>query len=66
MIRNPRVGQRVQIWYAAARRHVAPHHGRTGTVVVTPGGHPRNVLVDLGGGLKVVVPVGNIRSAGRP
>lgn len=64
MIRRPREGQRVQLWYAAPRRRIAPHHGAVGVVaIVGRGPGPRNAGVDVGGRV-VVVSGGNLRAAG--
>lgn len=60
MMVNPRVGQRVQIWYAKSYCQHMPLHGRIGVVVVANmNGKPRNhgVMVD---GQFVVVPCGNL------
>lgn len=63
MISRPHVGQPVQLWYAAARRAVAPLHGRIGRVVAAAGvgRGPRNHLVNVDGS-PVVVPAGNLRN----
>lgn len=63
MVANPRVGQRVRLHYAARSRAAAPLHGRTGTVAVAGRGRPRNHLVELDGGGRVVVPCGNLQPA---
>ena len=34
MISNPKIGQRVQIWYRASLASFMPHHGRIGVVMV--------------------------------
>ncbi len=61
MIRSPRIGQHVQVWYRASKRGVATYHGRVGTVVVVGRGPgPRNHGVLVGGDL-VIVPAGNLR-----
>lgn len=55
------MGQRVRIHY---RRDVAPympHHGAIGAVVVVGRQRPRNHSVRLDGGMKVVVPAGNLQ-----
>jgi hypothetical protein len=63
MMLNPRVGQRVQVWYGQALRAVVPYHGRPAVVVVAGRGRPRNHLVRLDDGTTVVVPCGNLRAA---
>lgn len=60
MIVNPRVGQRVQLWYAKRFAHRWPLHGAVGVVRIVGKGKPRNHVVDVGGSL-VVVPCGNLR-----
>jgi len=57
---KPRVGQRVQVWYAKRTRFCAPLHGKVGTVVVVSRGKPRNHGVEIDGKL-YVVPCGNLR-----
>ena len=59
MMSYPRIGQRVQVWYAAKRLPM-PLHGRIGTVVVRSKGRPRNHGVEIDGTL-FVVPAGNLR-----
>lgn len=66
MILNPRPGSIVQIWYRPGLRDWMPYHGRHARVIVASRGRPRNHLVRLRGGILVVVPCGNIRSAGEP
>ena len=62
MISRPRIGQPVQLWYAAGKRSVAPDHAAVGVVEITsPGPGPRNVGVQIDGRL-VVVPCGNLRT----
>ncbi len=60
MIFHPKVGQCVRIHYARkAARHM-PHQGRMGVVRVVPiGPGPRNIGVEVDGGL-IVVPRGNL------
>lgn len=61
MIRRPKPGQRVRLHYREAIRAVCPHHGRTGVVVrAGRGPGPINVEVDLGDGVHVGVPRGNL------
>jgi hypothetical protein len=60
MIANPKAGRKVQAWYRAALRPIAPYHGRLG-VVITPGrGKPRNHLVRFDNDL-VIIPCGHLR-----
>jgi hypothetical protein len=64
VLSSPKPGTRVVLHYAAARRAIAPYHGRTGTVVTPGKGRPRNHLVCLDGdGAMVIVPAGNVRAA---
>lgn len=63
MIVNPRIGQRVQIWYRAGLRDAMPLHGRVGGVEVRSRGRPRNHGGRVGGVL-YVVPCGNLRVPG--
>lgn len=60
MISHPYLGQVVQLWYRAALRGVAPHHGKVGTVVVKALGRPRNHGVEVDGVL-TIVPAGHLR-----
>ena len=59
MLANPRLGQRVQLWYAKRYAHTMPLHGKVGTVVIVGKGKPRNhgVKVD---GVTYCVPCGNM------
>lgn len=61
MLCAPKVGQRVQLWYAEKWHGVAIHHGQTGAVTVSSRGKPRNHGVLLDSGKSVVVPCGNLR-----
>ena len=70
MLSSPRLGQRVQVWYAARYRDVMPWHGRIGAVtvrgtrsVVGTGEQkrPRNHAIEIDG-CAVCVPCGNLRS----
>jgi hypothetical protein len=60
MLANPRLGQRVQVWYRRDRAAFMPLHGREGTVVVVSRGKPRNHGVEVDGVL-YAVPCGNLR-----
>ncbi|MFP4141490.1 MAG: hypothetical protein ACLFVH_13195 [Phycisphaerae bacterium] len=69
MLSHPRIGQRVQVWYAVkprrkggiAKADLMPLHGQFGVVrVVATGPGPRNHGVEIGGEL-YVVPRGNLR-----
>ena len=64
MLSSPRLGQRVQVWYAARYRDVMPWHGRIGAVTARGTGRPRShgVMID---NTLVVVPAGNLRKAER-
>ena len=60
MMTNPRIGQRVQVWYRADMRPIMPYHGRVGIVRIASRGKPRNHGVEIDGRV-VVVPCGNLR-----
>ena len=62
MLSNPKLGQRVQVWYAARRRPVMHLHGKIGTVEIVSHKRPRNHGVRIDGTLWVV-PAGNLRNA---
>lgn len=63
MLSRPRLNQPCQLWYRAALRPIAPHHGAVGTVVVRAGGMKcRNHGVILADGTFTVVPAGNLRT----
>lgn len=63
MLCYPKLGQRVQCWYAERKRGIAPLHGRIGMVVVASRGPgPRNHGVEIDGRF-YVVPCGNLRKA---
>jgi len=65
MIRFPKPGQRVQLWYRKSATRTMPHHASFGTVVAFGIGRgPRNVAVQLEAGGVVVVPRGNLRVYG--
>lgn len=67
MLSRPQPGTRVVLHYAAAKRPVAPHHGKTGTVeIVATGPGPRNHAVRLDTGEVVSVPAGQLRKANGP
>lgn len=73
MLMNPRVGQRVQVWYRERMRDGMPYHAHHGSVVVAA--RPRRriagvrqtgpinhgIELDDGPGALVVVPCGNLR-----
>lgn len=72
LIRHPKIGQRVRVWYATRPRRkrpglrawaeLMPLHGKTGTVaIVSRGPGPRNVGVTIDGRC-VVVPRGNLNA----
>lgn len=64
MLTCPRIGQPVQVWYAAPAAAAMPHHGAMGIVVARKTkGRPRNHLV-LVGAVTVVIHCGNLRRAG--
>ena len=64
MIFQPRPGQRVRVHY---NRHLAPmmpYHGQEGVVrIISRGGSPRNVGVEIAGRM-IVVPRGNLVAIG--
>lgn len=61
MIRRPRPGDRVRIRYRRATAHLWPHHGKSGTVVLSGlGPGPINVLVKLDDGNYTCLPRGNL------
>ena len=62
MLRNPRQGQRVQRHDAKHDRGLMPYHGRPATVLVAGTCRPRNHLVVLEDGIRVVVPAGNLQA----
>ena len=57
MLLNPRIGQKVQVWY---KDRDMLYHGRTGIVRVASRGKPRNHCVEIEG-VMVSVPCGNLR-----
>lgn len=59
MLLNPRLGQRVQVWYRPSLRWL-PYHGKFGVVTVVCRGKPRNHGVRIDG-VDVAVPCGNLR-----
>ena len=64
MIFHPRVGQRVRVHYNRHVAHLMPYHGQDGVVrVISRGGGPRNVGVELAGRM-VVIPRGNLVAIG--
>lgn len=62
MLVNPKPGQRVRLVYAAAKRAFHGLHGERGAVEVAGRGKPRNHLVKLDSGRRVVVPCGNLNA----
>ncbi len=63
MLSNPAEGNLVVIWYAKKPgwARVTPLHGKVGVVVLPGKGRPRNHLVKLTAGRRVLVPAGNLR-----
>lgn len=59
MLSSPKAGQRVRLHYAARWRPFTPH-GETGTVETAGRGRPRNHLVRLDDGRRLIVPAGNL------
>lgn len=61
MMANPKVGQRVQVWYRKSLALTMPLHGKVGTVeVVIPNKRVKNHGVRIDGKL-YAVPCGNLR-----
>ena len=61
MLASPKIGERVQIWYAKSYAATMPHHAKVGHVVArSKGPGPRNHGVYLDGRM-IVVPCGNLR-----
>jgi hypothetical protein len=61
MICHPRIGMRVQIWYAEKWRPWAQWHGKSGTVIKrSTGPGPRNHMIEVHNRI-VIVPCGNLR-----
>jgi len=61
MLANPKLGQKVQIWYARYYRHFMPLHGLTGIIVEVGKRKPRNHGIDING-MVYVIPCGNLRT----
>ena len=61
MMLNPRIGQRVQLWYRERLRPIAPHHGKYAVVLAAGRVRPRNHLVLCDDGTRVIVPCGHLR-----
>lgn len=72
MLTHPKIGQRVELRYAAAKRpahayrnqagELVPYHAARGVVLVASSGGrgPRNHLVRLDDGTEAIVPAGNL------
>lgn len=60
MIFSPRIGQRVRLHYG--KPGFWPHHGKAGTVEVSPKRGIRNIGVRLDDGILITVPRGNLVS----
>jgi len=60
MVASPKPGQRVKIWYRKENRYLR-YHASIGTVLISGRGKPRNHLIGIGSGHKVVVPCGNLQ-----
>jgi hypothetical protein len=60
MLANPKIGHRVRLVYAAAKRAYFDLHNESGVIVVAGRGKPRYHLVELDNGRRVVVPCGNL------
>jgi hypothetical protein len=61
MLRNPKPGQQVKLWYGVKTRATMPLHGKVGEVIVANGKSrgPRNHLEKVDG-LLHTVPAGNL------
>lgn len=65
MLSAPAVGQRVALRYRPALRGlVGGLHGARGTIVLAGRGRPRNHLVRLDDGRRVIVPAGHLVAIG--
>ena len=62
MLVNPRLNQKVQVWYAKSYCSTMPLHGKIGKIVTVGSGKPRNHGVEIGGKF-YVVPCGNLNPA---
>lgn len=67
MLLNPRIGQRVQVWYAKNSKVFGPNyrdymplHGKIGIIVFRSCGKPRNHGVEIDGKF-YSIPCGNLR-----
>jgi hypothetical protein len=61
MLANPRIGQRVQVWYRKSLAAEMPLHGKVGTVAIRiPNGRIKNHGVVIDGKL-YAIPCGNLR-----
>lgn len=61
MLSNPKIGQRVVLHYREQLRGVVLWHGKRGVVIERGTGKPRNHLVQLTDGTRLVVPAGNLK-----
>lgn len=65
MLTNPRPGMIAQIWYRKRPYYgwekVSPGHGHLCFILYSGKGKPRNHLVELLNGYKMIVPAGNLR-----
>lgn len=68
MMAHPRIGQRLQVWYAVKPRRrgglvpaeFMPYHGKIGTVCIIGRSKPLNHGIDIDGKI-VAIPCGNLR-----
>jgi len=60
MIASPHLYEKVKIWYRKKNRAM-PYHGKIGYVLISGRGKPRNHLIKILNGPKVVVPCGNLQ-----
>lgn len=64
MIWHPRPGQRVRLHYRRAAAPLMPRHGLAGRVLCAgPGPGPKNALVRLDDGTRIIIPRGNLVAA---
>lgn len=59
MMANPKVGQKVKVWYKKKLADWFPLHGKVGVVVIVSKGKPRNHGVEIDG-VMYVIPCGNL------
>ena len=60
MLVNPQKGQPVELRYREKLRALFEHHGKRGVVEIAGRGKPRNHLIRLESGERIVVPCGHL------